>query len=149
MSVGLEFEVDVDFTFFLNKDEIGIVHREQASNYERVIMSRAEEALKNSAAKQVGFSDFFQERKRVEAVFRAAIEERWNSPPSLHCKMDQFHLGRVRDSVWHCALSIHVQFLDSDSRVHLSGPHSRFGRRETAPITGKIEQDSHFFVVLF
>jgi len=111
VSVGLEFEVDVDFTFFLNKDEIGLVHREQASNYERVIMSRAEEALKNSAAKQVGFSDFFQERKRVEAVFRAAIEERWNSPPSLHCKMDQFHLGRVRipDSVAEKQLQSRVQ----------------------------------------
>lgn len=101
VSIGLAFNVDVDFTFFLIEEEIGQVHLEQARNYESVILSRAEEALKNVAAQQVSFSDFFQERKRVEAVFRAAVEERWDSPPSLHCKMDQFHLGRVRipDSV--------------------------------------------------
>lgn len=101
VSIGLAFEVDVDFTFFLVREEIGQVHREQAGNYARVILSRAEEALKNAAAREISFSDFFRERKRVEAVFRAAVVERWDSPPSLHCKMDQFHLGRVRipDSV--------------------------------------------------
>jgi hypothetical protein len=96
VSIGLAFQVDVDFTFFLIEEEIGSIHQEQARNYERVIMSRAEEALKNVAAREVSFSDFFQARKRVEAVFRAAVEERWETPPSLHCKMDQFHLGRVR-----------------------------------------------------
>lgn len=96
VSIGLAFQVDVDFTFFLIKEEIGQVHKEQASNYRGVILSRAEEAIKNIAAKQVTFTEFFQERKKVEALFRSAIEERWTSPPNLHCRMDQFHLGRIR-----------------------------------------------------
>jgi len=96
VSIGLAFQVDVDFTFFLIKEEIGQVHKEQASNYRGVILSRAEEAIKNIAAKQVTFTEFFQERKKVEALFRSAIEERWTSSPNLHCRMDQFHLGRIR-----------------------------------------------------
>lgn len=96
VSIGLAFEVDVDFTFFLIEEEIGEVHKDLAKNYRKVIRSRAEEAIKNVAAKEVTFTDFFQERKRVEALFRSAVEERWGSPPSLHCRMDQFHLGRIR-----------------------------------------------------
>lgn len=96
MSIGLSFQVDVDFTFFLIKDEIGDVHKELASNYRNVILSRAEEAIKNIAAQQVAFTQFFQERKSVEALFRSAIEERWNASPSLHCRLDQFHLGRIK-----------------------------------------------------
>lgn len=95
-SVGLAFKVDLDFTFFLIPEEISDVHQELASNYETVIRSRAEEAIKNVAAEQVSFTDFFQERNQVEALFRSAIEERWQSPPSLHCTIDQFHLGRIR-----------------------------------------------------
>lgn len=95
VSIGLAFMVDVDFTFFLNKDEIGDVHRELASNYKSVILSRAEEALKNVAAEQVSFAQFFKERKQVEALFKSAVEDRWNAKPSLHCTMDQFHLGRI------------------------------------------------------
>lgn len=96
VSIGLAFKIDVDFTFFLIKEEIGVLHQELASNYRSVILSRAEEALKNIAAKDVSFTEFFQNRKKVEALFRTAIEDRWSSPPSLHCKMDQFHLGRIR-----------------------------------------------------
>lgn len=96
VSTGLAFKVDVDFTFFLIEEEIGEVHQEQASNYRSVILSRAEEAMKNIAAKEVTFTEFFQNRKQVEALFRSAVEERWSSPPKLHCKMDQFHLGRIR-----------------------------------------------------
>eukprot|EP01083_Nonionella_stella_P209969 760604_1 len=66
-SIGLAFNVDVDFTFFLRKDEIGDLHKELASNYKSVILSRAEEALKNVAAKEVTFTEFFQERRQVEA----------------------------------------------------------------------------------
>jgi len=96
VSIGLAFKVDVDFTFFLIKDEIGDVHKEQASNYQSVIRSRAEEAIKNCAAEKVTFAEFFQSRKKVEALFRSAVEERWESPPKLHCRLDQFHLGRIR-----------------------------------------------------
>mmetsp|Transcript_10688 Transcript_10688/g.17417 ORF Transcript_10688/g.17417 Transcript_10688/m.17417 type:complete len:315 (+) Transcript_10688:69-1013(+) len=95
-SIGLSFQVDVDFTFFLIEDEIGEVHRELAGNYRSVILSRAEEAIKNVAAEKVSFTEFFQKRKDVERLFRTAVEERWNAPPALHCTLDQFHLGRIR-----------------------------------------------------
>lgn len=42
-SIGLAFNVDVDFTFFLIESEIGEVHKEYAGNYKNVILSRAEE----------------------------------------------------------------------------------------------------------
>jgi len=95
-SVGLEFQVDVAFTFFLIQEEIGVVHKELASNYRAIILSRAQEAIKNSAANNVTFTEFFQERQKVEALFRDAIQERWSFPPKLHCYVDQFHLGRIR-----------------------------------------------------
>jgi len=65
VSTGLAFKVDVDFTFFLIEEEIGEVHQEQASNYRSVILSRAQEAIKNIAAKEVTFTAFFQARKQV------------------------------------------------------------------------------------
>lgn len=95
-SIGLEFSLDVDFTYFLIEDEIGDVHREQASKYPSVISSRTKEAIKNSAAKGVTFTEFFQERKKVEALFREAVQARWDTPPYLHARLDQFHLGRIR-----------------------------------------------------
>jgi regulator of protease activity HflC (stomatin/prohibitin superfamily) len=95
-SVGLEFWVDVDFTFFLKPDEIGFVHQELASKYRSVILSRAQEAIKNVAAKNVTFVEFFQERTKVESLFRDAVQARWDFKPSLHCTLDQFHLGRIR-----------------------------------------------------
>jgi hypothetical protein len=95
-SIGLEFQVDVDFTFFLYEDEIGELHQELASKYRSVILSRAQEGIKNTAAASVTFTEFFQERKKVEALFRDAIQARWDSPPNLHCWLDQFHLGRIR-----------------------------------------------------
>ena len=91
----MAFNVDVDFTFFLRKDEIGDLHKELASNYKSVILSRAEEAIKNVAAKEVTFTEFFQERRQVEALFRDAISERWDKG-RLHVRLDQFHLGRIK-----------------------------------------------------
>jgi hypothetical protein len=99
-SIGLEFQVDVDFTFFLIEDEIGDIHREIASNYRPVIVSRAKDAIKNEAI-FVTFTEYFQSRKQVEERFRQAVQARWNESPSLHCTLDQFHVGRIRipDSV--------------------------------------------------
>jgi regulator of protease activity HflC (stomatin/prohibitin superfamily) len=90
----------VDFTFFLIEDEIGDIHREIASNYRPVIVSRAKDAIKNEAI-FVTFTEFFQSRKQIEECFRNAVQARWNQAPSLHCILDQFHLGRIRipDSV--------------------------------------------------
>lgn len=95
-SIGLEFRIDADFTFFLIEEEIGELHQDLASKYRSVILSRAQEAIKNTAAAEVTFTEFFQERKKVESLFRAAVQERWDVPPKLHCRLDQFHLGRIR-----------------------------------------------------
>lgn len=94
-SVGLEFQVDVAFTYLLIQEEIGFVHQEMASNYPAIILATAQEAIKNSAAENVTFTEFFQERKKVAALFRDAVQERWSSS-TLHCNLDQFHLGRIQ-----------------------------------------------------
>merc|ERR1711862_425209 len=44
----------------------------------------------------ITFSQYFEERKLVEQLFRDAVQERWDSKPSVHCTLDQFHLGRIR-----------------------------------------------------
>lgn len=95
-SAGLPFAVDVDFTYFLIEDEVGELHQELAKNYPTIIESRAKDAIKNAAAAYVSFDQFFRERTYVEELFRNAVQERWNDPPSLHCTLDQFHLGRIR-----------------------------------------------------
>lgn len=94
-SIGLSFEVDVDFTFLLIKDEVGQLHEDLAQSYETVIVSRARDAIKNEAI-FVTFEEYFQERQAVEKRFREAVERRWNEKPSLHCTLDQFHLGRIQ-----------------------------------------------------
>lgn len=94
-SIGLEFQVDVDFTYFLIQDEIGELHKEMASNYKTIIVSRARDAIKNEAI-SVTFTEYFQARKEVEERFRVAVQKRWEDNPSLHCELDQFHLGRIR-----------------------------------------------------
>lgn len=141
-SIGLAFEVDVDFTFFLLEDEIGEVHKDLAGNYRKIIMSRAEEALKNVAAKRVTFTEFFQDRKEVEALFRSAVEERWSSPPSLHCKMDQFHLGRIRipESVATKQLESRVQNERNDREQFLQ--QAQIEREMTAVEVNRINLDT-------
>eukprot|EP00546_Thalassionema_frauenfeldii_P014981 CAMPEP_0178913174 /NCGR_PEP_ID=MMETSP0786-20121207/10691_1 /TAXON_ID=186022 /ORGANISM="Thalassionema frauenfeldii, Strain CCMP 1798" /LENGTH=314 /DNA_ID=CAMNT_0020585877 /DNA_START=26 /DNA_END=970 /DNA_ORIENTATION=- len=93
-SVGLSFKIDVDFTFLLKKDEIGDLHRELASTYREVIVSKATEAIKNEAI-FISFTQYFQERKLVEQRFRESVQKRWDTKPSVHCVLDQFHLGRI------------------------------------------------------
>ena len=103
------------------EDEIGEIHKELASNYRSQILSRAEEAIKNVAAKDVTFTDFFKERTYVESLFRSAIEDRWSSRPNLHCRLDQFHLGRIRipDSVASKQLESRVQNERNDMETFL------------------------------
>ena len=110
-SIGLEFAVDVGFTYFLLEDEIGDLHLELAKNYRTQILSRATEAIKNEAAASVSFDQYFQDRQEVERKFRGAIEKSWNDPPSLHCTLDQFHLGRIGipDSVADKQLEAQIQ----------------------------------------
>eukprot|EP00978_Attheya_sp_CCMP212_P048655 scaffold555593_cov47-Attheya_sp.AAC.3 len=94
-SIGLEFRIDVDFTYFLNKDEVGALHRELASSYRNVILSRTKDGIKNEAI-FVTFNEYFQDRKAVEQRFKEAVQSRWNQTPSVHATMDQFHLGRIQ-----------------------------------------------------
>ena len=94
-SIGLAFLVDIDYTYFLIEEEIGALHKELASNYNNIIASRAREAIKNEAI-FVTFTEYFQNRTDVEERFRQAVDKRWRDPPSLHCELDQFHLGRIQ-----------------------------------------------------
>mmetsp|Transcript_26261 Transcript_26261/g.31760 ORF Transcript_26261/g.31760 Transcript_26261/m.31760 type:complete len:316 (+) Transcript_26261:65-1012(+) len=94
-SIGLAFLIDVDFTFVLKKDEVGKLHEELASSYRTVIVSRAKDAIKNEAI-FVTFNEYFQERKAIETRFARAVAKRWEDRPSLHCALDQFHIGRIR-----------------------------------------------------
>jgi SPFH domain / Band 7 family len=94
-SIGVSFIVDIDFTYLLNQDEIGILHEELASSYQNVIESRAKDAIKNSGT-SVPFLSYFRDRKAVEQQFRAAVEARWAQQPSVHCTLDQFFLGRIQ-----------------------------------------------------
>lgn len=108
-SIGLEFLVDVDFSYLLKKDEIGELHQELAKTYKAVISSRAKDAIKNEAI-YFSFNQYFQDRKFVEERFRHAVERRWNET-NVHCTLDQFHLGRIRipDSVASKQLESRIQ----------------------------------------
>jgi len=109
-SIGLAFKVDVDFTFLLKQEEIGLVHQEQAASYRNVIVSRAREAIKNEAI-FVTFNEYFQARRLVEQRFREAVQRRWDINPSVHSTLDQFHLGRIRipDTVANKQLDSRIQ----------------------------------------
>lgn len=119
-SVGLAFSIDVDFTFLLKEDEVGLLHQELASSYRGVVVSRARDAIKNEAI-FITFSEYFQERKFVEQRFRAAVQARWDSAPSVHCTLDQFHLGRIRipDTVATIQLDSRIQNELNDREAYL------------------------------
>mmetsp|Transcript_744 Transcript_744/g.1038 ORF Transcript_744/g.1038 Transcript_744/m.1038 type:complete len:236 (-) Transcript_744:121-828(-) len=94
-SVGLSFQLDVSFTYFIIEEEIPQLHTDLARTYDKVVLSRTVDAIKNSAT-SVTFVDYFQSREDVEIQFRQAVVDRWNEPPSLHVQLDQFHVGRIR-----------------------------------------------------
>lgn len=99
-SIGLEFRLDIDFTYQLRKKDVGQLHRELASSYAAVILSRAKDAIKNEAI-FISFNEYFQKRREVEERLRVAVQKRWNANPPLHADLDQFHVGRIQipDSV--------------------------------------------------
>lgn len=119
-SIGLEFKIDVDFTYLLIADEVGLLHSEYARSYESVVVSRAKDAIKNEAI-FVTFHEYFQARQAVEARFRTAVQARWNINPSVHCTLDQFHLGRIQipDSVAEIQLEAKVQNERNDMEAFL------------------------------
>ena len=130
----------------------GEVHREQANNYRNVIRSRAEEAIKNVAASNVtlsqstiaaGYLNVFTQRRQVEALFRTAVEDRFKSPPSLHCRLDQFHLGFVgiSDAVAAKMLETRVQNERNDREMFLQDAQSE--REKTAVEVNRINLDAN------
>lgn len=136
-SIGLAFKVDVDLTYLLIKEEVGQLHEDLASSYETVILSRARDAIKNEAI-FVTFEEYFQERQAVEQRFRAAVEKRWNEKPSVHCKLDQFHLGRIQipDSVSERQLESRLQNERNDREAFLQ--QAQFERDLTEVEVNKI-----------
>jgi len=94
-SVGLIVKVDVYLTYLLIKDEIGDLYDQLALKFNEPIIDRAQEAIKNEAA-NVPFTDYLENRTNVEERFRQAVQRQWQKTPSLHCELDQFHLGRVQ-----------------------------------------------------
>ena len=130
----------------------GEVHREQANSYRNVIRSRAEEAIKNVAASNVtlshstitaGYINVFTQRRQVEALFRSAVEDRFKSPPSLHCRLDQFHLGfvKISDAVAAKMLETRVQNERNDREVFLQDAQSE--REKTAVEVNRINLDTN------
>jgi len=94
-SIGITFQVDIEFTYLLIKDEIGTLHRELATTYHATIVSKAKEAIRNEAG-NVPYEDYYENRRDVEARLRAAVEARWSEQPPLPCVLDQFYLGHIK-----------------------------------------------------
>jgi hypothetical protein len=141
-SIGLEFVIDIDFTFFLIEEEIGVLHEELAKNYRNIIVSRAKDAIKNEAI-FVTFTEYFRNRKEVEARFTDAVQARWNTAPSLHCMLDQFHLGRIRipESVATKQLETTVQNERNDQEEFLQ--QAQLEREQTAVQVNIIKLDKN------
>lgn len=91
----------------------------------------------------VSFEEYFQERKAVEKRFREAVEKRWNDPPSLHCKLDQFHLGRIQipDSVSERQLETRLQNERNDRESFLQ--QAQLERDVTAVEVNRIHNEKN------
>lgn len=144
----MKFAPSTNFSFCQSGD----LHNEQASSYRSVIRSRAEEAVKNVAASRVtlsqstideAYANVFTERVQVEALFRSAIEDRIDSPPRLHCRLDQFYLGfvKITDSVAAKMLETRVQNELNDRETFLQDAQSE--REKTAVEVNRINLESN------
>lgn len=142
-SIGLAFIIDIDFTFFLKHDEIGELHKDLASSYRSVIVSRATDAIKNEAI-YVSFNEYFRERKHVEERFRDAVQKRWEIQPAVHCYLDQFHIGKIGipDTVAEKQLESRIQNERNDQEAYLQ--RAQLEREQTAVEVNRInlEQDN-------
>jgi len=119
-SIGLSFQVDVDFTYLLKEKDIGKLHEEMASSYRTVITSRAKDGIKNEAI-YVTYSEFFKNRTHVEQRFKDAVQARWDTEPQVHCTLGQFHVGRIviPDSVARQHLESKVQNERNDKESYI------------------------------
>jgi len=109
-SIGLEFKIDVTITYFLKQNKIGTLHEDLADGYRNVIEARLREGIKNEAI-YVEFTEYFQERDKVEQRLAKAAKNRLAAPPDLFATLDQFILGRVQipDSVANKQLDVKIQ----------------------------------------
>lgn len=135
-SIGLEFLIDIDLTYFLQEDKIGLIHREMAKNYDSIILSRTRDAIKNSAI-TVTFSQYFQDRKTVEKQFRDAVQRRWDET-NAYVTLDQFHVGRIQipQSVADKQLESRIQIERNDRESFIQ--QARIERELTAVEVNKI-----------
>jgi len=130
-SIGLSFSIDVDLTYFIQRDQVGELHKELATTYESVVLSRTNDAIKNAAANIV-FDDYFKNRRDVEKILREAVQNRWDTPPSLHVSLDQFNVGRIRipNEVADKQLQAKIQVETNDKEQFLQD--ARLEREKTA-----------------
>lgn len=119
-SIGLEFRVDITFTYLIIREEVGLLHEELGRGYAAVVESRARAAIKNTAA-SFAFNDYFQERDALETRLFEAIGAKLSEAPSLHVTLDQLILGRVQipDSVAQKQLDVKVQLERNDEQTNL------------------------------
>jgi len=139
-SVGLSFLIDVDFTYFLEQDRVGQLHKELSKGYPEVVLSRTNDAIKNAAI-TVTFSQYFQDRLTVERKFREAVQTRWNDSPALPMTLDQFHIGRIHipENVAEKQLQSRVQVERNDKEYFMQ--LARVEREKTEVEVNSIELD--------
>eukprot|EP00241_Pyramimonas_parkeae_P006562 CAMPEP_0114236716 /NCGR_PEP_ID=MMETSP0058-20121206/6994_1 /TAXON_ID=36894 /ORGANISM="Pyramimonas parkeae, CCMP726" /LENGTH=319 /DNA_ID=CAMNT_0001348687 /DNA_START=134 /DNA_END=1093 /DNA_ORIENTATION=- len=106
-SIGLEFKLDISFTYMLIKEQMQQLHEEMEQTYRTVVDARARAAIKNEATK-VQFSQYFEERTLVEQNLKHAVHQQLLA---LHVNVVDFHLGRVEidDKVRQMQLTTRVQ----------------------------------------
>ena len=136
-SIGLEFKVDIAFTYLLIEDEIGDLHRELSSKYGGVITSRARDAIKNEAV-GVTFTEYFRDRKTVEKRFAAAVAARWDEAPSLHCYLDQFHLARIQIPSSVAVKQLEAQIQNERNGMESFAQRAQLEREQTAVEVNRI-----------
>jgi len=142
-SVGLEFKVDITFTYTLIADEIGKLHEEWAQGYKKVVESRARAAIKNVAA-TVPFNDFFQDRDKLESRMAERVSLRLTDEPSLHANLDLLILGRVQipDSVAQKQLDVKVQLERNSEEINKKA--ATLERSETDVLVNKVKLQAEY-----
>eukprot|EP00238_Polyblepharides_amylifera_P004401 CAMPEP_0196575668 /NCGR_PEP_ID=MMETSP1081-20130531/5098_1 /TAXON_ID=36882 /ORGANISM="Pyramimonas amylifera, Strain CCMP720" /LENGTH=245 /DNA_ID=CAMNT_0041894037 /DNA_START=416 /DNA_END=1153 /DNA_ORIENTATION=+ len=91
-SIGLEFMLDVSFTYVIIKEELEALHDELQDSYRAVVDSRARDGIKNVAA-NVDFTQYFEDRVNVEGILRQSVYERLLP---VHVRVMDFNLGHVK-----------------------------------------------------
>jgi len=111
-SIGLEFKLDIFFTYSIVAEELTDLHKEFKETYRAVVDARARDGIKNQAA-QFKFTDYFTQRIMVEQALKEAVYERLLP---VHVKVKDLHMGRVsiNEKVREKQLDARVQFEVND-----------------------------------